>query len=222
MNNFNFFIGVILFSFFSCRENEKNNNNQMDLTPTLIDSTLIVKKNLSKKIVKVGKQIFPDTTVNSKIMLSNDESLKEFYSKEVRTFDRIRESPVVVFTNKKNSEYLIAYQYEGGIKNSFDCFEFGYLKDDESLVEISKFETPEIKFTTESKISLGLNLQEIVNIKGLNYKTEINKNLTTVIYRDSDYDNSLFLKKYNMPGYFMEFTLKDDKLIKVKYGFDYP
>lgn len=222
MNNFNFFIGVILFSFFSCRENEKNNNNQMDLTPTLMDSTLIVKKNLSTKIAKVEKQIFPDTTVNSKIMLSNDESLKEFYSNEVRTFDRIRESPVVIFTNKKNSEYLITYQYEGGVKNSFDCFEFGYLKDDESLVEISKFETSEIKFTTESKIYLGLNLQEIINIKGLNYKTETNKKLTTVIYRDSDYDNSSFLKRYNMPGYFMEFTLKDSKLIKVKYGFDYP
>jgi hypothetical protein len=222
MNNFNFFVCIIFFSFLSCRENENKFNNQGNLNSILIDSSLIIEKDLTAKEVKVEKQILPDTTVNNKLMLSNDKSLKRFYSNEVRTLERIRESPVVVFTNKDNSEYLIAYQYEGGIKNSYDCFEFGFLKDDESLGKISKFKTSEIKFKTESKISLGLNFDQIINLKGLNYKTEINKNLTTVIYRNTDYDNSLFLKRYNMPSYFMEFTLKDDKLIKVKYGFDYP
>ena len=67
-----------------------------------------------------------------------------------------------------------------------------------------------------------MNFDDIINIKGVNYVTEVNNNITIITYKNEDYNESSFLKRYNMPSYFMEFTLRDNKLIRIKYGFDQP
>jgi len=220
MNNFKFFISIIFFSFLSCRENKINN--QADSNPILIDSELTIKKSLTIIKAKVEKQVLPDTTVNNKLMLSNDKSLKTFYLNEVKTLERIRESPVVVFINKDNNEYLIAYQYEGGIKNSYDCFEIGYLKNEQELNKVNNYKTSEESFITETNIGLGTSLEKLKSIKGANYEKTERDNIIILTYRNADFENSSFLKRYNMPSYFMEFTLRENKIEKIKFGFDYP
>ncbi|MDT0294908.1 hypothetical protein ACFQ3R_00095 [Mesonia ostreae] len=159
----------------------------------------------------------PDSTINNVLTLNNSKSSKQFYpeiSSSVELIERLRESPVLAF-NSKAKEYLLLYQYEGGVKNEFSCFEIGYIS---NLGENETINTDYKNFETESGLKLGLSSEELIKIKGASYSKEGNK----IVYRMDDYPNSNFLKKYNMPAYFLECTLKNNKINRIKFGFDYP
>ena len=158
----------------------------------------------------------PDSTVNSRLFLNNRESARQFYSKisSEKLIERFKESPVLVFSSKSN-EYLIVYQYEGAGNHEFSCFEIGDMKD---LKDVAIIESDYNKFETESNLRLGLSFDQLKSIKGEVYKREGDK----VIYVEDDYSNSNFLKRYNMPAYFLECTLKNDTIHKIKFGFEYP
>lgn len=217
------FIIIIILALSSCKKENKNPIVINDLGNNVKnDTSLAIEKENISHMAKEVTQVAPDSTINRKLILSDSESLLSFYLNDVKTIDRIRESPVIVFTDINKSQYLIAYQYEGSSKNSFDCFEIGYIKDDKSLVKAEKHETSESKFETESNICLGLDLKKIIEVKGSNYSKIEKENSIIITYRDDDYDNSSFLKRYNMPSYYMEYTIKQDKVVKIKFGFDYP
>ncbi len=117
---------------------------------------------------------------------------------------------------------MLAYQYEGGTKNAFDCFEIGYFENDKKLLQNSTYNVDDKIFETESKLSLGTSLEKLIEVKGDGYITKKDNDKLIVTYRIDNYDKSSFLKRYNMPGYFMEFTLKDNIVTKILFGFDYP
>ncbi len=161
-------------------------------------------------------KFLPDSTVNQILILNHVESAVRFYSNisSEEYINYLRESPVLGFCNKGKDEYLLLYQYEGGVKNGFSCFEIGNINDLGKGVTALDYES----FKTESGLMLGMSLEELVDIKGKPY----NQNGDKVIYQLTDYPNSSFLKRYNMPAYFLECTLKDDRVIRIKYGFNYP
>jgi hypothetical protein len=180
-------------------------------------STVIRKQNTSlDNSIRQTVRFEPDSTINNVLTLNNSESSIQFYPdvSSEKLIERLRESPVLGF-NSKNKEYLLLFQYEGGVKNEFSCFEIGYVSD---LDKNSTISTDYKNFETESGLKLGLSREELIKIKGESYTEEGDK----IIYQVDDYQNSSFLKRYNMPAYFLECTLKDDKIIKIKYGFDYP
>ncbi|MEO4004946.1 hypothetical protein [Flavobacterium sp. CAU 1735] len=187
-----------------------------------IDSTSIIKE--KQKTEQEVKEVAPDTTINKILMLENGESLQKFYKdyKMISTVDRLRESPIVIFSNSDKSQYLLAYQYEGGSKNNFSCFEIGYFDNDKKLSKDSSYNTSDRIFQTESKLVLGLSLDEIIKIKGDGYKSKDENGETIITYRIDDYEKSPFLLRYNMPGYFIEFRLKNNKATRITFGFDYP
>lgn len=163
------------------------------------------------------KKIFtPDTIINGKLKLNNYLSSEDFYPsiKELNTIEFIRESPVIAFCNISKSEYLLAYQYEGSTRNAFDCFEIGYYNIDiEECITLNNYS----EFNTESGLRLGITLDEVTKIKGSNYLRQGNK----IVYKIS-YDDSPFLQYYNMPEYFLECELLQEKVILIKFGFTYP
>lgn len=224
-----FSIGILLL--FSCKQqnnqivpisqsDSKLNNDSLLFKITNDTSQVISKIKTNQEL----NQVLPDTTINNKLALANYETLPLFYSeyKNIKTIDRIRESPVVIFSNKSNTEYLITYQYEGSTQNSFDCFEVGYFDDDKDLIKTYRLNTEELSFKSESNISLGMTLEQLQSIKGSNYDKIEKGNLNILTYRNTNFETSSFLKRYNMPSYFMEFTLKENKIQKMKFGFDYP
>jgi len=231
MNNMKIISSLLVILTLGCKENNPDAKivrqeqikvkNDSVLT-VKVDTTLTKKDKI--KVIQELNQIIPDTTINKKLFLSNYETLPRFYSnyKSIATIDRIRESPVVIFASKSKIEYLIAYQYEGSAKNSFDCFEIGYLKSEQNLNKVNAYITSENNFKTETDLSLGLTFEGLESIKGSNYEKTEKGNLTILTYRNTDLETSSFLKRYNMPSYFMEFTLKENKVIKIKFGFDYP
>lgn len=180
--------------------------------------------NTKNNSVQETNQVVPDTTVNKKLLLSNDTSLQKFYTgnENIIAINEIRESPVIIFINKSKDEYLIAYQYEGSTKYAFECFEIGYFNDEKNLSKVKTYTISEENFGTETGIKLGMTSEELQSIKGNNFQKSKTDDKTIITYRNSDFETSSFLKYHNMPSYFMEFTLKQDKIVKIKFGFDYP
>ena len=176
-----------------------------------------IKQN-SKKL-----NVVPDTTVNEKLILEDNKSILSLCAskKNISLIERIRESPVALFKSKLSNQYLLAYQFEGNVNNNFSRFEIGYTKDFNDIDNYQFCQTGEEEFKTESGIELGMSLSDLLNKKGEGFLTKTTTD-TLIIYQISDLDSSSFLKRYNMPGYFMEFTIKDGTVVKVIYGFDYP
>lgn len=176
--------------------------------------------NKSKSVENVGGVIHtntfvPDSSINRKLLLNNDRSLQEFYQNvnTLKLIEFVRESPIIAFCNMSKSEYLFAYQYEGNTANEFSCFEVGYF--DKKIESYSQSNYKE--FATESGLRLGLSLVDVERIKGKDYTKQGNK----IIYQISD-PNSAFLRNYNMPEYFLECDLQQNKVIKIKFGFVNP
>ena len=192
--------------------------------PLKTDTASILKQ--VKNIIPEKKaiNIVPDTTINKKLFLENYKSLSNFYSNEnpLELVERLRESPVIIFGNESNKEYLLAYQYGGNMENAFSCFEIGYFEDDKNVSLETFNQTRENNFQTESGLHLGLSLDDVIRIKGQEYEQQKSGDYIVLNYKIEDYENSLFLKEYNMPGYFIEIRLKDNIVRKITFGFDYP
>ena len=181
------------------------------------EDTLINVKNIN--LFKNKTVFIPDTTINNKLMLENYQSAGEFYPAidKIDLVKLIRESPVVIFCNKDQTEYLLAYQYEGDMKNAFSCFEIGYFKEKEFSSGCSI--TNEPYFMTENDIQLGMPVDKLISIKGNSYTI---KQDSTILYQIEDYSSSVYLQRYNMPAYFLECTIKNSKTNKIKFGFVQP
>ena len=173
---------------------------------------------------KQGAIVQPDTTVNRKLVLENYASAKTFYSNidAVELVEQLRGSPVMVFDNIGNDEYLLTYQYEGNTKNSFSMFEIGYVKDLKEVGKNKVTHSNEKSFKTESGLSLGSSLDDVIKIKGSSFKRMNVNNVIILRYVVEDFTQSAFLKRYNMPSYFIELVFKENKVVKLSYGFDYP
>lgn len=191
--------------FTNCNDVQKKDDN---------DEKLFLKHQDLKPIQEAT--FLPDSTVNEILILSRSESAEVFYSdiSSEQYITHLRESPVIGFSNKENNEYLLLYQYEGGVKNAFSCFEIGYTSNLEKKLTTLDYN----RFKSESGLALGITLSELENIKGKSYT----QNGTKVVYQLADYENSSFLRSYNMPAYFLECMLEDDRVVRIKYGFDYP
>lgn len=210
---------------FCCQSNDDNKNKEKEVIiaeSVKVDtkSTRIQQKMTQKALPNTA----PDTTINSKLYLENYESAEQFYgkNKSFELVERTRESPVAIFLNKSGKEYLLAYQYEGSIEKTFSCFEIGYVKDEKNLAKAKSMQTNEVGFETESGLSLGMSLENLKKIKGNDFETNQLENFVIVKYKIDNPDTSPFLRRYNMPGYFIEVHSKNNLVSKIKFGFDYP
>lgn len=207
------FLILLLFINVSCNTKQvtENENVKVDLESKSDESNII---NLDQEAIDFE----PDTLVKG-FMALNDKSFLENIKLELSLENRVdflRESPVFIFSDKNDKEYLLAYQYEGATEYEFSCFEIGYKNDLEKNDKIIQVDCG--KFILGSGLELGISLKDLIKIKGDSYIADEDK----IIYKIDDYLSSKFLKKYNMPSYFLECTLKDDKIVKIRFGFDYP
>ena len=214
---------TLLILLLNCETNIKTefiqNQGKSDSKKAILISGYTTK--IKKATHNEAHNFIPDTTINQKLHLEDYKSFHNFYSGNdtILNFEEIRESPVAIFRNVAYTQYLLAYQYEGGTRNAFDCFEIGYFTDDQTLKSKKVYKTEIDEFKTESNIYLGMSFKDLIRIKGKNYKTEIHKNKTLIIYRVID---SAFVNRYHMPGYFMKILIIDNKVFKITFGFDYP
>ncbi len=171
------------------------------------------------------QRFVPDTTINNICLLRNSNLSEVFYSNInnikllYEDFGFLQEdSPLFIFFNADKTEYLITFQHEGDIDKFFSEFEIGYVTENIQKEVGNKYtETVYKDFQTESHLCLGMTLEELEIIKGKNY---IRKgNVITYFIND---DVSEFLKRYNMPEYFLKCELSENKVCKIRFGFSYP
>jgi hypothetical protein len=217
-------VGLLL----SCQPNNKSltihNHDDSKVNIDSLSRTDSVSKCIVTKRKLISEELnnfIPDSTINKKLILQDYESISIFYfdNKDLLTVERIRESPVVIFSDVSGKQYLLAYHYEGSTKNAFDCFEMGYFSDDSTLKGKQVFKTKINEFKTESNICLGMSFKDLISKKGENYKMDVHNKTTLITYTIK---NSSFVKRHNMPGYFMKCLIKNDQVINITFGFDYP
>lgn len=163
----------------------------------------------------------PDTIINGKFSLRNPGLLEELkLILFVKLIEKIRQSPVAIISNEDQTEYLLLHQFEGDTEDTYSILEIS--KEEPALKNAIQYNSAEKNFQSESGIKLGLSMAEIVKIKGLGYTLEGTGKDTLLRYTITDYDNSAFLKAYNMPSYFLAIKIKNAKAEHVSFGFDYP
>ena len=118
----------------------------------------------------------------------------------------------------KGKQRLSVYFHPGNMTKEFSEFEISFIdeKTNKDLLTRDK------EFKTESGIKLGLNMENLMSIKGEPHNTTVNDNRTVLHYKITDFKNSAFLSKYNMPIYYSDYEFENDFLIKFKFGFEYP
>ncbi len=123
-------------------------------------------------------------------------------------------SPFCAFFNKEKTQYLMAYQHYGGVKNCFEEFEIGYLSE-EIIKELAPYylQTEHEIFLSGEKIKLGMTQAEVIHLKGDNYQ----ESGAFIIYKMQQFNDEV----YNYPEYCITFEFADDRLIKVRFGFPY-
>jgi len=228
LRRFQIFMSSLLLGsvFFFCQSNNdiKNTENEVVIAESISVNRKSIGVEKKEKTQKTISNVVPDSTINSKLHLENQESVSRIYDKNkpLTLVERFRESPVVVFLNRSKREYLLAYQYEGNTENTFSSFEIGYVKDEKNLTKVKSTQTNEIDFKTESGLHLGMYLENLKKIKGNDFEIITLENFVIVKYKIDNFETSPFLTKYNMPGYFIEAHSKNNVISKLKFGFDYP
>ncbi len=161
----------------------------------------------------------PDTCVNGKFFLLNSLSTENILNNMEITYikDSIEEPTKVTFMNINKTEYLYCYLEVGGFINSFSSFEICQIKR-ESISKVANL-LPTSYFYLESGLKLGMPITDLINIKGPDYETY---NDSVIIYKINDFANSSFLKSYNMPEYFLECSINQKVISKIKIGFTEP
>ncbi|MFN8258599.1 MAG: hypothetical protein U0W24_23115 [Bacteroidales bacterium] len=166
------------------------------------------------------KYFKPDTSINNNLFLNSPTSTIKILGDIMPFIDNGADFPDAYFSNKSGMEYLRIVIYPGSFKNSLDLFEVGYSS---SLSNIkTKIATEILSFETESHIRLGMKRKELIKIKGDKYTEVDEKNVKIIKYILDDFDNSEFLKRYNMPVYIFQYFFDKDNLIKFSFGFEYP
>lgn len=168
------------------------------------------------------KQFQPDTTINGKLVLENPQSVKAFLpdsqAPEICE-NRMCPYPFSLFVNKTGKTYLFAYCYEGSLRNEYSAFEIGYVTDIAPLEGMKHFTVPDSLFATETGIKLGMDVEELIKIKGKDFQ-KTDENGSWLVYRmDAQSD---FCRKYGMPDYVMKVRVSNAKINRICFGFEYP
>jgi len=164
--------------------------------------------------------LVPDTSVNGALYLEQLLPARgPFGTLPVTLTEGLRESPVAVFVNQGRQQYLLASQYEGDTGNTFAAVEIGYVFP--AVLQRPHRQTNLVRFRTESGLRLGLSLRQVLALKGHDYRLGLTPD-SVLTYRLDRPEQSPFLRRYAMPGYFLALTIYQAKITAIKFGFDYP
>ena len=163
------------------------------------------------------KPKFKPDTVIGQISLINSENVDTYLGENVmeKLADEVIPSSNVISRDSK--QQLTFYFHPGGVKKEFSAFEVSYLTRKDRNARMIK----EKEFITENGIKLGMTMGEFRSIKG-EPDTITNGKTTIFHYQIDDFENSEFLKKYNMPIYYADYKFKNGYLNEFRFGFQYP
>jgi hypothetical protein len=210
MKRLTLIIGLLIL--ISC-SNRTSQNGQRELLP---DHEKYIHSGFSEKQDSIKLGFKPDTTIGQ-ISLISSRNVDKYLGEDI--MDRLSEDGLpnsnVLSSDKK--QHLTFYFHPGGVKKEFSEFKVEYSNKE---VLDNKVVTDK-EFVTESKVKLGMTIDGLRAIKG-EPDSVTNKETKILHYRITDFKNSQFLQKYNMPVYYADYEFMNEYLIKFKFGFEYP
>jgi hypothetical protein len=158
----------------------------------------------------------PDTLIRQ-ISLVSSKNVQSYLGENV--MDRLVDNglPNSSVISNDSKQRMTFYFHPGGVKNEFSEFRVNYV-DQKGRDE---FVNDEREFVTESGIKLGMTMGEFRAIKG-EPDSMTNDETSTFHYRIDDFENSEFLRSYNMPIYYADYEFKNGYLTEFRFGFEYP
>lgn len=159
----------------------------------------------------------PDTSVYGIILNDRKGSIKHLGEK-FETIEDNLDMPHETFCSQDKSQTLTVFFHYGNYRNAFSEFQVKEFSTNDTATILSTK-----SFVTNSGIKLGLTKEKLISILGKCYKNLDTKGKTdTIIYRVYDFSNSVFLQRFNMPSYYAEYEFRDERLIRFRFGFEYP
>lgn len=204
---------LIGFAFITSCNNGTGKEGKRELVP---NPEKYVHDGYAEKTDSLKPEFKPDTLIGQ-ISLVNSKNVQSFLGENV--MDRLVDDglPNSIVISKDSKQRLTFYFHPGGVKNEFSEFRVNYF-DQKGRDE---FVTDEKEFVTESGIKLGMTMGELRAIKG-EPDSLTNNETITFHYRIDDFQNSEFLRSYNMPIYYANYKFKNGYLIEFRFGFEYP
>lgn len=161
----------------------------------------------------------PDTSVSG-ICLRDPQSVRNVIGSDLIFSERTNfEFPVTCYLNNNDSSILRMFFYYGDLKNQVSLFEVSNYNLTFVDSTIQKLDINH--FVTNSGIMFGTSKQRLIEIKGLPIKTESVDGLSVFHYEVVE-PQSGFLVRYQMPSYFADYYLSNDRVVKFIFGFGFP
>lgn len=156
----------------------------------------------------------------SGIFLNDPESTHKILGNPSEPVESDDDFPILQVCNSNTTEILTLVFHYGDVRDSFSEFR---------VCNISKTPTNCIMplkgvdhFVTGKGIRLGISKKELIKILGPGFTETKEGDQITIHYKIDDFETSSFLKEYNLPVYYGSYHLREDKLVKFEFGFEYP
>ncbi|QCE42084.1 hypothetical protein [Psychroserpens sp. NJDZ02] len=196
----------------SCN-NSATNQGQREIIPN-------PEKNVRDDYLKLPDSLkpkFKPDTLIGEISINNSDNVNKYLGKDVMEKLIFKGLPNSSVTSIDRKQRLTFYFHPGNTAKEFSEFKVNYNENKNRKEQV----TNDKEFKTESGIKLGMTSGEVRSIKG--EPKIITENGTTMFhYKIDDFQNSEFLKKYNMPIYYANYVFKNGYLIEFSFGFEYP
>lgn len=212
-----FLIILPLFSF-SCIDKKNSSDKEIKSlidTASHIDTTS--KKNVSAAIYDTFilhptgyKDIsqFYDTTING-IKLNDCDTIEKLFGDNYKLLPDIDDLPSIQILNNKQSQLLTMYMWNGSSNCDFSQFQVEYITTNPKYLQ-KPFKLRLDNFKSGKTVYLGITSDQLRSRIGKPNEVRNEKGLTIFSYQ-----------QYN-DLYFADYYFKADKLIKFRYGNEYP
>ncbi|WP_157776688.1 hypothetical protein [Flavobacterium crassostreae] len=214
------FISIMAITLFANCNNSNNNtvdkSDRFELVPEA-DKDIREEYEKQKDLKQINCSFSnPDTSVIG-IKIRNVESTIKILGEKTK----LQGDSSHIFISRDNNQKLSLTVHPGDLHNQISIFKISYFKN--SNHNYKKINSKE--FETEKGIKLGINKKEIIEKLGNCYvaKDSVQTSITLNYRLESPADSKTkLLKSNNMPIYYATYMLKNDKLERIEFGFEYP
>ena len=151
---------------------------------------------------------FYDTTIND-IKLNDCDTIKKLFGDNYNLLPDIDDFPAIQVFNRNESQLLTMYMHNGSWKCDFSQYQVEYTPAKIKFIQ-KPFKLELDSFKSGNNLYLGMNLSQLKSKIGEPNETRKEDGYTIFSYQ-----------QYN-DLYFADYYFKKDKLLKFRFGFEYP
>jgi len=168
--------------------------------------------------------IFPDTSLYM-FKLENPYSVVDILSDTIvlNEENNIYQFPFIVLLSKSKELEITFLFYPGNRKWAFS--KFIIRKKYQSNCKAIQTSIEDTCFKSSHGAFIGMKEEDFLSIYGFSNQDKIYSGTNKMMYYElliDDYENSNFLQQYKMPEYIAKYYFKDNELVEISIGFEYP